>query len=259
MTRAGPPEQPVAPPACVIALAAGAPVTVVWRNELDGLTFALGDRFVKWSPAGSPIVLERERARLAWASAFARVPRVLDHGRDAEGEWLVTRALPGTSAVALRWIAAPAIAASAIGAGLRALHDALPVDDCPFSWSVADRLAVIHARAARPERWHADHRHLAVERALEILGEPPPIDRLVVCHGDSCAPNTLIDDAGRCSGHVDLGALGIADRWADLAIATWSTQWNYGPGWERALLDAYGIAPDAERTAYYRLLWDLGP
>ena len=37
---------------------------------------------------------------------------------------------------------------------------------------------------------------------------------------------------GRCSGQVDLGELGVADRWADLAVATWSTTWNYGPGWE---------------------------
>ena len=33
----------------------------------------------------------------------------------------------------------------------------------------------------------------------------------------------------------------------------------YGPGWERALLDAYGVAPDDERTRYSRLLHDLGP
>ena len=85
------------------------------------------------------------------------------------------------------------------------------------------------------------------------------MDEVVVCHGDACAPNTLITDDGRCSGHVDLGALGVADRWADLAIATWSTTWNYGPRWQVPLLDAYGIAPDAERTRYYRLLWDLGP
>ena len=31
-----------------------------------------------------------------------------------------------------------------------------------------------------------------------------------------------------------------------------------GTGWEQVLLDAYGIKPDAERTRYYRLLWDLG-
>ncbi|MEV8099981.1 phosphotransferase [Kitasatospora sp. NPDC085879] len=77
------------------------------------------------------------------------------------------------------------------------------------------------------------------------------------CHGDACAPNTLLGADGRYSGHVDLGALGTADRWADLAVATWSTRWNYGPGWEEPLLAAYGIAPDRERTAYYRLLWHL--
>jgi kanamycin kinase len=51
----------------------------------------------------------------------------------------------------------------------------------------------------------------------------------------------------------------VGDRWADLAVATWSTEWNYGPGWENDLLRAYGVDPDPERVAYYRLLWDLGP
>ena len=82
---------------------------------------------------------------------------------------------------------------------------------------------------------------------------------MVVCHGDACAPNTLIGDDGRWSGHVDLGSLGIADRWADLAVASWSTDWNYGPGWEDVLLRAYGVESDPRRLAYYRLLWDLGP
>ena len=81
----------------------------------------------------------------------------------------------------------------------------------------------------------------------------------MVCHGDACAPNTLIGDDGRWSGHVDFGALGVADRWADLAVACWSTTWNYGPGWSRPLLKAYGVKPDPRRLAYYRLLWDLAP
>ncbi len=43
-------------------------------------------------------------------------------------------------------------------------------------------------------------------------------------------------------------------------MATWSTEWNYGPGWEDVLLAAYGVDPDpGPRTRYYRLLWDLGP
>ncbi|HEV7471351.1 MAG TPA: phosphotransferase [Pseudonocardia sp.] len=103
-----------------------------------------------------------------------------------------------------------------------------------------------------------DHRHLTVDAALRILDDPPEPDVTVVCHGHACAPN-----AGRrgreLHGHVDLGDLGVGDRWADLAVATWSTVWNYGPGWERRLLDAYGVAPEPERTAYFRLVRDLGP
>ena len=93
---------------------------------------------------------------------------------------------------------------------------------------------------------------------LARVQDIPPADRLVVCHGDACAPNTLVGDDGSCIGHVDLGRLGVADRWADLAVATWSTVWNYGPGYEDLLLAKYGIAPDPECTAFYRRLWDLG-
>jgi kanamycin kinase len=263
---AGPPDDAVTVPPAVRTIAGDRSLSAVWSNELGGTTFEVGtgaDRwFIKWAPVGT-IDLDRERARLVWAGGFAAIPVVLGHGRDAGGSWLITRALPGTNAIDPRWVASPAVTVAAIGAGLRALHDALPVTACPFSWSIDDRLADVRRRAAlgaiQPARWHADHRHLDLPRALAALDEPPPVERLVVCHGDTCAPNTLIDDAGRFAGHVDLGALGVADRWADLAIATWSTRWNYGPGWERALLDAYGIAPDDVRTRYYRLLWDLGP
>jgi aminoglycoside phosphotransferase len=86
-------------------------------------------------------------------------------------------------------------------------------------------------------------RHVTPEDALAIVENAPPVEQLVVCDRDPCAPNTIID-AGAWSGHVELGSLGLADRWADLAIAAWSMEWNYGPGWERALLNAYEIEPD---------------
>jgi aminoglycoside phosphotransferase len=166
----------------------------------------------------------------------------------------------GTSAVGPRWTADPKTAVTAIGEGLRALHETLPVASCPFSWTTEHRIAAVRHRADTGrldvQRWNPTHRHLTVEAALDLLATPPPPDT-VVCHGDSCAPNTLLDHQGRWYGHVDLGALGLADRWADLAIATWSTQWNYGLGWEPLLLDAYGTSADPDRIRYYRLLWDL--
>lgn len=246
-------------------------VEAVWVNGLGGVTFAVLEHgrpvaYVKWMPPTAEVEgphdaearmldLTVEAARLRWAGRFTPVPEVLAVGHaDADGprageQWLVTRALPGRSAVDPRWLADPRTAVRAVGAGLRALHDALPVDPTavdaadptdlaaedaagqppvdapaptgPGDWSVEARLAVGQATG-----------RLDADRAAALAAAAPPVDRLVVCHGDACAPNTLVADDGTWAGHVDLGSLGVADRWADLAVATWSTVWNYGPGWE---------------------------
>jgi aminoglycoside phosphotransferase (APT) family kinase protein len=100
--------------------------------------------------------------------------------------------------------------------------------------------------------WH--HQTWRCERAR--LGEPPPVDQLVVCHGDACSPNTLIDDDGRCCGHADFGDLGVADRLAHLAVAVLSLGWNYpGRVWDAEFFAAYGVAPDPMRVDYYPRLW----
>lgn len=262
----GAPGDAVDVPPVVAELAAGRTLRPVWRNELGGLTFEIipdsdrdGRCFVKWVPPGAPLDLIGEASRLEWAARYTPVPQPIDAGANASGQWLVTRALEGESAVSPRWMNSPGLAVRAIGLGLRALHDALPTQKCPYTWSVPERLERARARGRTPDQFHEDHRWLAFEDAWELLDNPPPIDKLVVCHGDACAPNTLINENGDWSGHVDLGALGLADRWADLAIATWSLEWNYGPGWEGLLLRSYGIAPDPVRMRYYRVLWDLSP
>jgi kanamycin kinase len=217
--------------------------TPVWVNELGGLTFKLEadgiTQYVKWSPHHSELDLEGEAAKLRWAVRYVPVPQVIDVGTDEGGTWLRTVGLPGESAVSPRWQAEPRTAARAIGVGLRTLHDQLPVAGCPFSWSLETRFTWI--KRAQDRR---------------LMDEAPPIDRLVVCHGDPCAPNTLLDDHGKFLAIVDLGRLGVADRWADLAVATYSLSWNYSGHWEDELLDAYGIERDNERIDYYRRLWD---
>ncbi len=70
---------------------------------------------------------------------------------------------------------------------------------------------------------------------------------------------TLLADNGAWIGHVDAGSLALGDRWADLAIASLSLDWNYGEGHQGEFFEAYGIEPDQERIRYYRALWDLEP
>lgn len=244
---AGPPDPDLEPPDTVRRLAGTEPLRGVWANQLGGLTFSAGDpptRYVKWVPRDAdPVVadLSVEAERMRWAFPHTTVPEVLELGGDDAATWLVTRALPGKSAVDERWHGDPTPAVRAIGTGLRAMHDLLPVDDCPFDWSPIHRLTHLKPR---------------FEHLRARLADAPSVDDLVVCHGDPCAPNTLVGDDGRWVGHVDLGSLGVADRWADLAVATMSLGWNFGPGWEHDLYDAYGVDPDPDRTAYYRLLWE---
>jgi kanamycin kinase len=257
-----PPDFPVPDP--ILEAAGAQPVIPVWTNATGGATYRLGTgpaaRYAKWAPADSGIDLGSEAARMRWAGTFVPVPRVLAQESNAEGAWLITAALDGEMAVIDRWKQDPATAVRVIGEGLRAFHDALPVDTCPFTTSAEDRVA--DAERNNPQRasrtFHPDFAGLTWPEALKRVADIPPVDEYVVCHGDTCAPNTLLSPEGRFAGHVDLGDLGVADRWSDLAIATWSTTWNYGAGWQEPLLDAYGIAPDPERTEYYRLLWEVG-
>ncbi len=236
------PAADVAVPARVQALARGAALTPVWENGIGGLTFRTDDgRVLKWGPREAEVTMRAEAERLRWAQRWIAVPEVIEQGEDADEEWLVTVTIPSESAVSERWLPEAATAVRAVGEGLRALHDALPVVDCPWEWSVPSRIA------------HAATRGIEVPESLRV---PPLIDLLVVCHGDACCPNTLLDDAGRWTAHVDLGALGTGDRWADIAVAAMSTQWNYGPGWEDALIAAYGLEPDRERMVYYQALWN---
>jgi kanamycin kinase len=231
-------------PDVVSRIAVGRPAHPTWANEIGGLTFQIGDgigrEFVKVAPPHPEIDLHREAAKLCWAASYLAVPEVLGVGRDGPLEWLHTAGLPGRSAVDPHWIARPREAVRAIATGLRAMHDRLPADSCPYSWSVPGRLAAVS------------------EAARHGLPEPPPVDRLVVCHGDACAPNTLIDKDGQWCGHVDFGDLGLADRWADLAVAEWSLGYNYGGAWRTEFFDTYGVAPDDERLDYYLTLWTAG-
>lgn len=221
-------------PEVVTETAQGRPIELVWRNDLGGLAFRIDDRFMKWNPRSTGIDLDRERARLEWISMRHPAPPVITSGDDAHAQWLVTGAVPGESAVGDRWRARRSEAIEAIAAGLRAIH-AIPIHDFPAGWT--------------SEVW--------VGRLPESLGARPPLEDPVLVHGDACAPNTLISREGRWTGNVDFGDLAVGDRWADLAIASMSLDWNFGEGHQAELFDAYGIDPDEARIRFYRELWEL--
>jgi kanamycin kinase len=92
----------------------------------------------------------------------------------------------------------------------------------------------------------------------------PAFEDLVVCHGDLCLPNVLLDpDTLRVTGLIDVGRLGRADRYADLALATRSIASAQNPQYSvhnaDRYLSRYGIEQaDTNRVTFYRLLDQFG-
>lgn len=228
----------------------------VWR-----LCSAAGEvRFLKVRAVEEEPSLADEEARLRWAASRLPVPTPIASGTDGDVGWLVTAGLPGRDAIAPELRADPAQLVPELARALRRLHDT-PVDGCPFRMTVEDALATVRRRVAAgtvdASDLHEEYRHLSPEGALTVVEELAPADDdAVLCHGDYTFPNVLMED-GRVTAYLDLGELNVADRWWDLAVATWSTTWNAGPGWEETFLEAYGAEPDERRMTFWRLVYDL--
>jgi kanamycin kinase len=235
-----------------------APGALTWR-----MTSPAGQvRYLKTRSAGAAVPLPAEAARMRWAlAAGLPVPAVVATWRDGKADWLLTEGLPGERASAPELRAEPERLVPLLASGLRRFHET-PVAGCPFRFgpeeAMSDAARRVRAGLVRPEDMHPEHAHLSPAAALAEAARLRPASEpdLVVCHGDYCLPNVLIG-AGEVTGFVDLGELAVADRWYDLAAATWSVTWNLGPGWEELFLTSYGVSADSQSIAFYRLIYDL--
>jgi kanamycin kinase len=216
-------------------------------------------RYAKIARAGVYPSLLAEADRMRWARRYLPIPEVVDAGTSDGVEWLVTIGLPGDDCTKLT--NDPEAIVPIFARGLRAFHDAAPVADCPFDFRLDAALEHCAYRVpTEKEQWddlHGEYKHMTPRQVLqELFDTRPSSEDLVVCHGDYCFPNVLVVD-GRATGYLDLGELGVADRWWDLAVGTWTCDWNVGPGWQDLFLEAYGVERDDARIRYYRLMYDL--
>lgn len=225
-----------------------------------------GSRYAKVVPLEQTAELADERDRIAWlGDAGIPVGAVLDWHSTDDGACLVTRAVAG--------VAADQLDAGSLGAVwpaitdlVRRLHD-ISTTSCPFDRGLAVTMPLARATVAQhrvqTEFLPEDLQHVPPETILARLEDDLP-QRVrqegrerVVCHGDLCLPNILVDpETERVAGLIDLGRLGCADPYADIALLltnareTWPDEHTARRA-DREFASGYGIDLDPERLRFY--------
>ena len=225
-----------------------------------------GSRYGKCVPAHQVAALEAERDRVEWLDAQG-VPgaRVLDWRVTDAGGCLLTSAVAGVPAD--RVPAATLRAAwEPIADSVRRLHD-LPPRACPFGRDLC-RCSPPRARSWRGARStrSSSRRPAAHPTRRELLARLAPqvearlaqeAAEAVVCHGDLCLPNIVLDPTTlTVAGFIDLGRLGRADPYADIALLlatareTWPDERQANAA-EALFAHRYGTALDRDRERFY--------
>ncbi|WP_433656525.1 phosphotransferase [Nocardia sp. CA-128927] len=242
---------PIPLPPKVAALLGDAPT---WSDEHEGKSG--GVAFVNetyWVKRGPKAVAEHER--LNWlCDRGIRLPEIVAFDgdvlvlADAEASSLAARDDTGSGETSV---------GAVMGALLRRLHS-IPVAECPFD----GRLDAVLAQARRQvieglvdlDDFEEENRDLGPQDVLtRLLAERPDHEDLVVAHGDFTPPNVL-------EGAIllDVGALGVADRYRDLALAVRDLRDDFDEDEVNVFFAAYGLTePDHRRLEYYRLLDEL--
>ncbi|MEV0574128.1 APH(3'') family aminoglycoside O-phosphotransferase [Streptomyces sp. NPDC050392] len=240
----------------------------VTGGESGAAVFRSADatRYAKCVPGADAAALRAERDRIAWLSGQGVPgPRALDWRSGADGACLVTSAVPGVSADQV-----PAgdlrAAWARIADAVRRLH-ATPASACPFHRGldamVAEAEDVVARDAVNPGFLPADQQGTPAAELLDRLTSQVARRReqeaadTVVCHGDLCLPNIVLDPQTLdVTGFIDLGRLGLADRYADLALLlanareTWPDE-EQARAADTALAESYGITLDDDRLRFY--------
>jgi streptomycin 3"-kinase len=238
----------------------GESAAAVFRRS-DGVVFA--------KCAGRPGVhdLRDERDRLSWLSGTdVPCPEVADWLEYDAGACLVITAIEGVLACDVPSGGVPTVLESLANV-LGRLHS-IPTKRCPFDRRLSVSMPVVEdvVRRGAVDVNNLDPTCRDTPPSDLLAGLRAELDRvtrlesddLVVCHGDACLPNFIVDPGTLdCVGVIDIGRLGVADRYLDLSLITTNISWfpQFSAANANMLLRAYGLnTPDQDRLRFYQML-----
>ncbi|NKD54942.1 MULTISPECIES: APH(3')-I family aminoglycoside O-phosphotransferase [unclassified Haematospirillum] len=226
--------------------------------HLYGKTHA-PELYLKYGKSTVADDIASEMVRLSWLAACMPLPAIAHFTRTADEAWLLTTAMPGRTVYQMleAYPDARIDLVDALAEFLRRLH-AVPVSSCPFNSGHIFRLALaqqrINAGLVDADDFDEERQGWAVEQVWEEMHTLLPFSpELVVTHGDFSLDNLLVCE-GRVIGCIDVGQVGIADRYQDLSIL-WRGLGKFSPSLQERLFQQYGIPnPDWRKLQFHLML-----
>ena len=217
---------------------------------------------------------DNEHLLIKWVGGRIPLPEILAYKVENGIAYTLMSKVKGQMLCSAEYLDQPDLLINLAAKGLKLLWN-VDVAECPYQASrLCERLKnaeynVVHGLVdvenTEPGTFGPDG-FRDPEDLLEWLKNNKPEEDLVLTHGDYCLPN-IFASGSEIRGLIDLGKMGPADRWQDIAIAIRSLKSNFCGEYSspehffefepHMLLDALGMEMDIQKYRYYVLLDEL--
>ena len=215
----------------------------------------------------------RERVEaMRWLAQRLPVPKVLCWEEEQGMGYLLMERMSGTMACDEIWLRQPKVLVRALAGGLKMLWQQ-ETAGCPRRMNLDKLLVLAEERVIRGEvevseaepETFGEGGFRDPEALLAWLKENRPESVPVLAHGDYCLPNVFLEN-GTVRGFIDVGDMGIGEKWRDIALCWRSLKHNYDgtyggkhdPDFDPdVLFEALNMIPDWQQIRYHLLLDEL--
>ena len=237
---------------------------------LSGSSVTVYDESVLKCEAVTPWLLEGIAA-MRWSEEKIPVPKILCHEVENGISYLLMEKMEGIMACDESLLEQPEVLTKALAEGMKLLWrtdtaGCPRIRTLPYLLEEA-RYNIDHGRVdmdnVEPETF-GENGFRNPEDLLNWLADNPIPSEPVLSHGDYCLPNVFVKN-GHFRGFIDVGDLGIGEKWRDIALCYRSLRDNLGGRYggkvydfdPKRLFDALEIEPDWEKIRYHLLLDEL--
>lgn len=208
-----------------------------------------------------------EAKNFEWLQQYTKVPKIYDTGCIENYYYIIMEKLPGIMFQELFTTVSLKEIVIQYAKLLKEFHT-IDYKGLPYNHDLQYKLKVVKenivTNKVRPQYFERELQHLDSQTMYQKMLEYQREEDLVLCHGDFCFPNIIMNN-NQLSGYVDIMGIGICDRYLDVSIAMRSLRYNFElykhvftKEYQTLFLDTYGIKEvEQDKLIFYILLDEL--